>query len=155
MPSVPLFFIAKQISSMNIVGCLVAADGTITEDAASSANLKALGIFDRLEVTFDPGVVELSATGALMRNYMDETQDFNGTLSALDKNGKINPLNTLAFFYSYFKITAAVTQMGAGGVLGSTMVLYVKAGTITTGYASGRNVSSMALHPCGILPTLV
>lgn len=150
MPTIPLFFEAKQVSTMNVVPQTYAADGTLT--AGTAVNLKTAGIFDRF--TFNPsrGLFEISAADAQMTNYQPGKDDFEAMIAALDLNGKVNPLITTYATYDIVSIVARGTQVGSGGTAQATLTLFARIASMETTYIEGRNATGLSLKPCGILP---
>src|SRR4051812_13438108 len=101
MSTIPIFFQAKQITTFAVTPQSIAADGTLSDGTAFS--LKTLGIFDSLQMQFSHGLTEISSADANIENYQPVKDSFSGTLSALDVNGKVNPLLDAAFAVSIIK----------------------------------------------------
>ena len=150
MPSIPLFFQAKQVAVMSVVPEVVdVATGNLTDGTA--VNVKALGIFDSLMGTLDNGLFEVSNSDAGMENYQDAKATFNFRLGTLDKAGKVNAVMDLFMGGSgYVKIVAQGTLGNAGQ---KVLTLWAKTGTLDTGYVEQKNMTVITLRPCGIAPT--
>lgn len=151
MPTIPLFFEAKQISTMNVIPQTYSAAGVLT--AGTTVGLKALGIFDLLRVTLNRGLFPLSAADTQMQNYQPDKDDFDAMIAALDLNGKVNPLITTYGSFDIVSIVAQATQVGTGGAAQGTLTLYARIASMETTYIEGKNATGLTLKPCGILPT--
>lgn len=153
MTVIPIYFEAKQISTMNVIPVTYAADGTLTFVTGSQADLKALGAFDLLRIRPTRGLFEISSADAVVMNYQPGKDDFDGTISALDVNGKVNPLFDFYAAYDILKIVAQGTQVGTGGTTKKTATIIARIGDLESTWIEGKNASALSLKPCGVAIT--
>jgi hypothetical protein len=149
--TIPLYFVAQQVSVLVITPQLADAAGNLTDD--TPYDIKAAAIFDDMEFQGSRGAIEISSADATVENYQQTKDSFVLRLSALDKAGKVSPIMDIYGDEDRLKITGQATIPN-----GTAQKLFTVIGVIdsvVSPWRAGRNTSTIVIRPCGIKPTWV
>lgn len=153
MPLIPLYFEAKQVSTILLTPQTVDCDGALTGVTADNVDVVALATFDLFTFQLDRGLFEYSPAHAQVANYQQGKIDFVARLSCFDKPRKVQALLDLYGEYDLIRIAARAGCPPAGATNpGNYFVVIGRFGDVGSGYREGRNTTEISIRPVGIEP---